>query len=104
MDLSVIIVNYNVRQFLENALTSICRAMEGIDGEIFVVDNASDDGSVEMVKSKFPDVRLLVNPANLGFARANNLALTRGAGEIPPPDQSRHHRAGRHVPGDAGVL
>jgi GT2 family glycosyltransferase len=80
MDLSVIIVNYNVRQFLENALTSVCRAMEGIDGEVFVVDNASDDGSAEMVKSKFPGVRLLVNARNVGFAQANNMALreTRG--------------------------
>lgn len=80
MDLSVIIVNYNVRQFLENALASLYRAMEGIDGEIFVVDNASDDGSVEMVREKFPDVRLIENRANLGFARANNIALNLSQG------------------------
>ena len=74
MDLSVIIVNYNVRQFLENALTSIKRAMEGLKGEVFVVDNASDDGSIEMIRSKFPDVHLIENKINLGFARANNAA------------------------------
>lgn len=75
MDLSVIIVNYNVRQFLENALASIYRALEGINAEVFVVDNASDDGSVEMVKAKFPHVCLIENSANVGFARANNMAL-----------------------------
>lgn len=80
MDLSVIIVNYNVRQFLENALTSIMRAMEGLEGEVFVVDNASDDGSIETVRSKFPDVILIENRINLGFARANNLALKQARG------------------------
>ncbi|HCV41989.1 MAG TPA: glycosyl transferase family 2 [Bacteroidetes bacterium] len=81
MDLSVIIVNYNVRQFLENALTSILRAMEDVDGEVFVVDNASDDGSVEMVKAKFPKVILIENKENLGFARANNIALKQARGK-----------------------
>ena len=80
MELSIIIVNYNVRQFLENALTSIFRALEGIEGEVFVVDNASDDGSAEMVRSKFPAVRLIENSGNLGFARANNQALREAAG------------------------
>ena len=80
MDLSVIIVNYNVRQFLENALTSIKRAMEGLKGEVFVVDNASDDGSIEMIRSKFPDVHLIENKINLGFARANNAALKHAQG------------------------
>ncbi len=81
MDLSVIIVNYNVRQFLENALVSMMRALDGLHGEIFVVDNASDDGSVEMLKTKFPDVRLIANDTNLGFARANNLALQQARGK-----------------------
>ena len=80
MTLSVIIVNYNVRQFLENALTSVFRALEGLDGEVIVVDNASDDGSVEMVRKKFPAARVLANRENLGFARANNLALTGAKG------------------------
>lgn len=82
MELSVIIVNYNVCRFLENALHSIKRAMAGIDGEIFVVDNASDDGSEEMVRSKFPDVHLIVNRINAGFARANNAALSHARGEF----------------------
>jgi GT2 family glycosyltransferase len=80
MDLSIIIVNYNVRQFLENALTSLLRALEGMRGEIIVVDNASDDGSVEMVREKFPGVRLIVNTTNVGFARANNAALRDATG------------------------
>jgi GT2 family glycosyltransferase/lipopolysaccharide/colanic/teichoic acid biosynthesis glycosyltransferase len=82
VDLSVIIVNYNVRQFLESALASIARAMEGVQGEVFVVDNASDDGSAEMVRTKFPDVRLIQNAENLGFASANNLALRRATGKF----------------------
>jgi len=82
MDLSIIIVNYNVRQFLENALTSIFRALEGISGEVFVVDNASDDGSVEMVKSQFPAVCLIQNKENVGFSRANNIALKQARGQF----------------------
>jgi O-antigen biosynthesis protein len=81
MTLSVIIVNYNVRQFLENALASIVRALEGIEGEVIVVDNASDDGSVEMVREKYPAVRVLANSENIGFARANNLAFKEARGE-----------------------
>ncbi|MBM2840152.1 MAG: glycosyl transferase family 2 [Bacteroidetes bacterium] len=81
MDLSVIIVNYNVRQFLENTITSVMRAMEGLEGEVFVVDNASDDGSVEMVKSKFPRICMIQNKENVGFARGCNLGLKRAQGE-----------------------
>jgi GT2 family glycosyltransferase/lipopolysaccharide/colanic/teichoic acid biosynthesis glycosyltransferase len=75
MDVSVIIVNYNVRDFLHNALTSIARALQGIASEVFVVDNASDDGSNEMVKKTFPSVHLIPNTTNTGFAAANNQAL-----------------------------
>jgi O-antigen biosynthesis protein len=82
MTLSVIIVNYNVRQFLENALTSVRRALEGIEAEVFVVDNASGDGSADMVREKFPSVRLIENRENLGFARANNMALREARGEF----------------------
>lgn len=81
MKLSVIIVNYNVRVFLENALVSACKAMNGIEGEVIVVDNASDDGSVEMVRQKFPRVTLLPNKTNTGFAAANNLAMKQSSGE-----------------------
>lgn len=82
MLLSVVIVNYNVRPFLENCLHSVQKAMTGIDGEVFVVDNASDDGSIEMVREKFPGVKLIDNPANIGFAAANNLALGVTKGEF----------------------
>ncbi|CUT02914.1 glycosyltransferase [Candidatus Chrysopegis kryptomonas] len=81
VDLSIIIVNYNVKEFLENALISIKKAIEGINAEIFVVDNASEDGSVEMIKQKFPDVNLIANSENLGFAKANNQALKLAKGK-----------------------
>jgi GT2 family glycosyltransferase len=81
LKLSIIIVNYNVRPFLESALVSVQKAMEGIDGEVIVVDNASDDGSAEMLRQRFPDVRLIVNGKNLGFAAANNVALKTSQGE-----------------------
>lgn len=79
--LSIIIVNYNVRDFLHHALVSLQKAMKGIRGEIIVVDNASDDGSIEMVRRRFPTVQLIVNKSNLGFAKANNLGLKRARGK-----------------------
>ena len=82
MQLSVIIVNYNVRPFLENALVSLQKAMAGVDGEVYVVDNASDDGSVEMLRSKFPAVHLITNSRNTGFAEANNRALRQTKGRF----------------------
>ncbi len=80
MLLSIIIVNYNVRQFLENALTSISRAIEGLRAEVLVVDNASRDNSVAMVLKSFPWVRVIANEENVGFARANNQALREAKG------------------------
>lgn len=74
-DLSVIIVNYNVREFLEQALRSVFRAGAGLKMEVFVVDNNSVDGSTAMVQSDFPDVHLIVNEDNIGFGRANNQAI-----------------------------
>ena len=68
--LSVIIVNYNVRYFLEQCLHSVLRAARGIDCEIFVVDNKSYDNSCEMVREKFPDVVLIANAENVGFSVA----------------------------------
>ena len=79
--LSIIIVNYNVREFLHHALVSLQKAMKGIRGETIVVDNASDDGSIEMVKRRFPKVRLIANDSNLGFARANNVGLKQARGK-----------------------
>lgn len=81
MQISVIIVNYNVRRLLENALTSVTKALAGLSGEVIVVDNASDDGSVEMVREKFPGVKLLALERNIGFGRANNRAVRESSGE-----------------------
>lgn len=81
MRLSVIIVNYNVRHFLEQALGSVRKAMEGIDGDVWVVDNNSVDDSVRMVEEKFPEVRLIANKQNTGFAVANNQAIRESTGE-----------------------
>jgi len=82
LDVSVIIVNYNVRDFLHQALGSIQKALKGIRSEIVVVDNASDDGSVEMLRRQFPQVKLIVNASNLGFAKANNIALKQARGKF----------------------
>ncbi len=79
--LSIIIVNYNVRDFLHHALVSLQKAMKGIRGEIIVVDNASDDGSIEMIKHRFPKVRLIASDSNLGFAKANNVGLKQARGK-----------------------
>src|SRR5690606_12003860 len=76
-DLSVIIVNYNVAYFLEQCLHSVFRAVDGLDVEVFVVDNDSVDGSVAMVREKFPQVDLTAMKENLGFSRANNLVIKR---------------------------
>ena len=81
MKLSVIIVNYNVSAFLEQALASALKAMRGIEGEIYVVDNHSVDNSVAMVKERFPQVKLIENADNVGFARANNQAIRVSTGE-----------------------
>jgi len=73
--LSIIIVNYNVKEFLQNLLHSIEKAALNISHEIIIVDNASDDGSVELIRNKFPSVKLIANTENLGFGKANNQAL-----------------------------
>jgi GT2 family glycosyltransferase len=78
---SVIIVNYNVCYFLEQTLRSVQKALRMVDGEVFVVDNNSVDGSVEMVKAKFPEVKLIVNQENTGFSRANNQAIRLAQGQ-----------------------
>ena len=75
MKLSVVIVSYNVRSYLEQCLKSVQRALEGIEGEVFVVDNHSDDDSVKTVRDHYPWVRLIENQENLGFSKANNQAI-----------------------------
>ncbi len=81
MKLSIIIVNYNVEYFLEQCVNSVLKALSEIKGEIIVVDNCSIDGSVEMVKNKFPEVNLIENKENTGFAKANNQAIEIASGE-----------------------
>jgi len=76
MDLSVIIVNWNTRDLLCQCLDSLTQKVEGIEMEILVVDNGSTDGSVTAVRGNFPGVRLIENPGNMGFAKANNHALS----------------------------
>ncbi len=79
--LSVIIVNYNVRYFLEQALLSVRRASLRVPTEVWVVDNNSVDDSVAMVREKFPEVRLIANVKNTGFAVANNQAIRESTGK-----------------------
>ena len=81
MDVSVIIVNWNTRDILRNCLLSIYEQTNEIDFEVIVVDNASTDGSVEMVKKDFPQVILIENMGNRGFAAANNQGLKIAKGQ-----------------------
>jgi O-antigen biosynthesis protein len=81
MKLSVVIVNYNVKFFLEQCLHSVEVATKGLESEVFVVDNNSVDGSVEMVAEKFPNVKIIANTENTGFSKANNQAILQSSGE-----------------------
>ena len=81
MQLSIIIVNYNVKYFLAHCLLSVLYASKNSQVEVFVVDNMSQDGSVEMVKEKFPWVILIANEENVGFAKANNQAVELSTGK-----------------------
>ncbi len=82
MDISVIIVNYNVKEFLQNLIPSIHKAARNLSCEIIVVDNASTDGSVEYISKKLPEVNLISNEKNIGFGAANNLAMLRAKGNF----------------------
>jgi len=75
LDLSLIIVSWNVRKLLDECLCSAGIALSGLNAETYVIDNASQDGSPQMVLQKYPGVHLIANPDNLGFGRANNQAL-----------------------------
>jgi GT2 family glycosyltransferase len=75
MQLSVIILNYNVRYFLEQCVESVQEALINIDSEIIVVDNHSSDDSCEMILSRFPKVKLIENSSNLGFPKGNNIGV-----------------------------
>lgn len=82
MKLSIVIVNYNVEHFLEQCLHSVNDAIQEIDAEVFIVDNNSVDGSMAMVKTKFPQFNCIVNTENLGFSKANNQAIRISKGEF----------------------
>ena len=81
MKLSVIILNYNVRFFLEQCILSVQKATENLNAEIIVIDNASADDSCEMVKEHFPEITLIENKENVGFSKANNQAALVATGE-----------------------
>lgn len=81
MNLSIIIVNYNVKYFVEQCIHSIQKAVNGLKAEVFVVDNNSVDGSVRMIREKFPEVHLIENKDNKGFSKANNQAIRKAKGE-----------------------
>ncbi len=81
MKLSIVIVNYNVEYFLEQCLRSVEIACKTIDSEVFVVDNNSVDGSLNMIKEKFPHIHLIANKENLGFSKANNQAIRLAQGD-----------------------
>ncbi len=80
--ISVIIVNYNVKDFLEQALESVNRALKGIPSQVIVVDNNSIDGSVQMLQKRFSNVDVIASKTNLGFSGGNNLALKKAFGEF----------------------
>jgi GT2 family glycosyltransferase len=81
MQLSVIILNYNVRHFLELCVLSVQSALMKIDGEIIIVDNNSSDDSAAMIKNRFPDIKFIQNKENLGFPKGNNIAVSQAQGE-----------------------
>jgi GT2 family glycosyltransferase len=79
--ISIIIVSYNVCQLLDECLVSVERALEGVDGEVWVVDNQSSDHTVETLSPRHPDVHFIANRQNVGFARANNQAIRQSESE-----------------------
>ena len=100
MKVSVIIVNYNVKYFLEVCLHSVEKALVNIGSEVIVVDNNSQDGSVTFIREKFPDVILIENKENKGFSRANNQAVAIAKGEyilfLNPDTVCRRTSSGKH--------
>ncbi len=81
MDLSIIIVSWNTREVLKNNLTALLKS-QGLSFEVFVVDNNSSDGTVESLKAEFPQLNIIANSANHGFAKANNQALALAGGDF----------------------
>ncbi len=81
MKLSIVVVNYNVKYFLDQCLYAVERAIEGMDAEVFIVDNQSKDGSVEMLHEKYNHFHIIANTDNVGFSKANNQAIRQAKGE-----------------------
>ncbi len=81
MKLTIVIVSYNVRHFVAQCLDSVQKASSGMEVEVFVVDNASADDTVSYIGSHYPWVTLIANEDNLGFSRANNIAIRQSQGE-----------------------
>lgn len=81
MQLSIIILNYNVSNFLEQCVLSVKSALSAIDAEIIVIDNNSSDDSCTMMKRRFPEVKLIENKQNLGFPKGNNIGVAQAKGE-----------------------
>lgn len=81
LDLSIIIVNWNTKKYLRECLKSIYKEIKSLPCEVLVVDNASSDGSSDMVKEEFPQALLLMNQKNVGFAKANNQAIRESTGK-----------------------
>lgn len=111
-DLTVVVVNWNTRELLRDCLRSVQEHLAGVDTEVIVVDNASTDGSADMVTAEFPRVRLLRNAENLGFGSANNAAMRVARGgwllllnsDVVLTDDSVARLFGRiHTQSDLGV-
>src|SRR3989344_4336914 len=81
IDLSIIIVSYNTKDFIGECIDSIKKNTKNLNYEIIVVDNASSDNSLEMLKTKFPDVILVESKENIGFSKANNLGVEKSKGK-----------------------
>ena len=81
IDVSIIIVSWNTKQITCDCLKSVYEQTSNIDFEVIVVDNASSDGSIELVEEQFPQVKLIKNSENLGFAKASNIGIEAGSGK-----------------------
>ena len=81
MDISTVIVSYNTKELIIECLDSVQKAASGLKSEIIVVDNASQDGTQDEIRKKFPNVSLIENNKNLGFSKANNIALVKAKGK-----------------------
>lgn len=79
MSVSIVLVSYNTEELTRNCLRSVYEKTDGLEFDVWVVDNASSDNSVKMIKEEFPQVKLIESNENLGFGRANNLAIRKSS-------------------------